>query len=81
VCLLKFGCSFGLREGNLDLIPNHPSTLIGLTFDRPVVGYGGTTVNTLRLWSAVAPDHCDFRRWFIRVATAALSQVRRFMTI
>jgi starch phosphorylase len=57
---VKFGCSFTLRNGNLELIPNRPSMLIGVPFDRPVVGYGGGTVNTLRLWSAVAPDYFDF---------------------
>lgn len=35
---------------------DHGYTLIGIPYDRPVVGYGGETVNTLRLWSAVAPD-------------------------
>ena len=39
---VKFGCSFALRDGNLELIPNHPSTLIGIPFDRPIVGYGGS---------------------------------------
>ena len=31
------------------------STLIGIPFDRPVVGFGGKTINTLRLWGAAAP--------------------------
>ena len=35
--------------------PAKPSTLIGIPFDRPVVGYGGKTINTLRLWAAAAP--------------------------
>ena len=60
---VKLGGSFALRNGNLELIPNHPSTLIGIPFDRPVVGYGGRTVNTLRLWGAAAPDFFDFRRF------------------
>src|SRR5882762_5811264 len=58
---VRFGCSFALRGSNLELIPNRPSTLIGIPFDRPIVGYGGTTVNTLRLWSAIAPDYFDFQ--------------------
>src|SRR5262249_25476521 len=37
------------------IIPNRPSLLIGVAHDRPVVGYGGRCVNTLRLWSARAP--------------------------
>ena len=39
-----------------------PSRLIGIPFDRPVVGYGGKTINTLRLWAAAAPDYFDFER-------------------
>ena len=71
---VKFGCSFALREGNLELIPNHPSSLIGLPFDRPVVGYGGTTVNTLRLWGAVAPDYFDFQRFSAGEFVGALAE-------
>src|SRR5215469_14603600 len=52
-----------MRNGNLELVPNVPSTLIGIPFDRPVVGYGGNTVNTLRLWGAIAPDYFDFQRF------------------
>jgi starch phosphorylase len=60
---VKFGCSVALREGRLQLIPNHPSTLTGIPFDRPVVGYGGNTVNTLRLWGAAAADSFDLQRF------------------
>src|SRR4029078_7864746 len=31
--------------------------------DRPVVGYAGKTINTLRLWSAAAPDYFDFQKF------------------
>ncbi|MEO1512278.1 MAG: glycogen/starch/alpha-glucan phosphorylase, partial [Planctomycetota bacterium] len=31
-----------------------------IAHDRPVVGYEGCCVNTLRLWSAVAPERFDF---------------------
>ena len=60
---VTFGCSFELREGRLRMIPNRPSTLIGVPYDRPVVGYGGKTVNTLRLWSAAAADSFDFQQF------------------
>src|SRR5271155_1047087 len=60
---VTFGCSFELRAGQLRMIPNHPSTLIGVPYDRPVIGYGGKTVNTLRLWSATASDSFDFQRF------------------
>jgi starch phosphorylase len=59
---VKFGCSFELRQGALRMIPNSPSTLVGVPYDRPVVGYGGNTVNTLRLWSATAAEGFDFQR-------------------
>ncbi len=34
-------------------------TVIGIPYDLPVVGYGGSTVNTLRLWSAKAAEEFD----------------------
>ena len=44
-------------------VPGRPSSLIGIPFDRPVVGYGGKTINTLRLWAAAAPDYFDFQEF------------------
>jgi starch phosphorylase len=58
---VKLGCSFEVRGGTLRAIVGKPSSLIGMPFDRPVVGYGGKTINTLRLWSAAAPDFFDFQ--------------------
>src|SRR5262245_8408747 len=49
---VELGCSFELAQGNLRAVPGKPSRLIGIPHDRPVVGYGGRTVNTLRLWCA-----------------------------
>jgi starch phosphorylase len=60
---VQLGCSFAMRDGHLRLVPGTPSTLLGIPFDRPVVGYGGKTVNTLRLWAAAAPDCFDFQRF------------------
>jgi hypothetical protein len=60
---IKLNCSFQLRERKLHLIPDRPSSLIGIPFDRPVVGYGGKTINTLRLWAAAAPDYFDFQKF------------------
>jgi len=54
-------CSFQLRGGTLHATPGTPSRLIGIPFDRPVVGYGGGTINTLRLWAASAADYFDFQ--------------------
>jgi starch phosphorylase len=57
---LKLNCSFEVREGTLRAIPGRSSKLIGMPYDRPVVGYGGKTINTLRLWAAAAPGYFDF---------------------
>jgi starch phosphorylase len=60
---IKLNCSFKLRDGHAEVIPNRPSSLYGIPFDRPVVGYGGKTINTLRLWAAAAPDFFDFQEF------------------
>ncbi|HKN72939.1 MAG TPA: glycogen/starch/alpha-glucan phosphorylase, partial [Terriglobales bacterium] len=60
---VKLNCSFVLRGGNFKVIPGRPSSLIGIPFDRPIVGYGGKTINTLRLWAAAAPDYFDFQEF------------------
>jgi starch phosphorylase len=60
---IPFASSIELRGGAFQAIPGRPSTLIGIPFDRPVVGYGGKTINTLRLWAAAAPDCFDFDRF------------------
>jgi starch phosphorylase len=60
---VKLNCSFELRGGGLRAILGRPSNLIGVPYDRPVVGYGGRTINTLRLWDAVTPDYFDFEEF------------------
>ena len=60
---VHLGCSFEMRDGRLHPVPGTPGTLIGIPFDRPVVGYGGENINTLRLWAAAAPDYFDFQRF------------------
>jgi glycogen phosphorylase len=60
---VKLNCSFKVRDGKLEVIPNRPSSLCGIPFDRPVVGYGGKTINTLRLWAASAPEYFDFQEF------------------
>jgi starch phosphorylase len=57
---VPLGGTINMIGGRLQLIPNQPSYLLGTAFDRPVVGYGGKCVNTLRLWAATAPDSFDF---------------------
>jgi glycogen phosphorylase len=60
---VKLNSSVELRGGSLHAVPGRPSALIGIPFDRPVIGYGGKTVNTLRLWAAAAPDYFDFQEF------------------
>jgi starch phosphorylase len=60
---IKLGCSFKMQGGELRAVIGDVSTLIGIPFDRPVVGYGGKTINTLRLWAAAAPDYFDFQKF------------------
>jgi glycogen phosphorylase len=60
---VKLNCSFEMLGGELHPIPGRPAVLIGMPFDRPVVGYGGKTINTLRLWAAAAPDYFDFQEF------------------
>lgn len=57
---VRLGCSFQLENGVLRAVPGRPSTLTGVPYDRPVVGFGGGTINTLRLWGASSPQFFDF---------------------
>jgi glycogen phosphorylase len=60
---VKLNCSFEIRGGTLRAVVGQPSILIGVPFDRPVVGYGGKTINTLRLWAAAAHDYFNFQEF------------------
>jgi glycogen phosphorylase len=57
---IKLNSSFEVCSGTLCAIPGQTSSLYGIPYDRPIVGYGGRTINTLRLWAAAAPDYFDF---------------------
>jgi len=60
---INLNCSFQVRGGAFHIIAGRPSTLIGIPFDRPVVGYGGKNINTLRLWGAAAGEAFDFQEF------------------
>jgi len=53
---VKLNCSFELDGGTFRAVPHRPSALLGIPYDRPVVGYGRETINTLRLWGAAASN-------------------------
>ena len=57
---VQLQASIELQGSTIRIIPNRPSTLMGVAYDRPVVGHGAACVNTLRLWAAAAPASFDF---------------------
>ncbi len=57
---VTLGCSFALSGGNLQPRRDQPYVILGIPYDRPVVGYGGHTINTLRLWEASVRNVFDF---------------------
>lgn len=58
--IVPLSSSFALQGASITLQRNRPSSLIGIAYDRPVVGYGARCINTLRLWAAEAPNSLDF---------------------
>ncbi|HYE97546.1 MAG TPA: glycogen/starch/alpha-glucan phosphorylase [Planctomycetota bacterium] len=53
---VTFHSAFAFRKGEIVPEPGHAMNLLGVPYDRPVVGWGGRCVNTLRLWEAATPD-------------------------
>jgi glycogen phosphorylase len=71
---VKLHSSFVMRGGNFKVVEGQPSTMIGIPYDRPVVGYGGKTINTLRLWAAATPNYFDFQEFGTGDFVGALGQ-------
>ncbi len=71
---VKLHSSFVMRGGNFKVVAGQPSTLIGIPYDRPIVGYGGKTINTLRLWAAATPNYFDFQEFGTGDFVGALGQ-------
>jgi glycogen phosphorylase len=71
---IPLNCSFEVRGGTLHPVLGRSSKLIGIPYDRPVVGYGGRNINTLRLWSAKASDEFDFQTFSHGDFVGALAQ-------
>jgi glycogen phosphorylase len=57
--LVPLNATFELRGSAVHFTRNKPSSLLGVAYDRPVVGYGANCVNTLRLWAATTPHSFD----------------------
>ncbi len=60
---VKTNATVQIKDGVPQLVPNHVAVLEGIPYDRPVVGYGGKTINTLRLWQASSPDFFDLNEF------------------
>src|ERR1700690_332982 len=78
---VKLNVSFEIRSGALRVVQGRPSSLIGIPYDRPVVGYGGKTINTLRLWAAKAPHDFDFAQFSSGDFVGALAETLTAETI
>jgi starch phosphorylase len=60
---IKVQSSLRLNWSTHEHVPDQEMTLLGLPYDRPIVGYGGRTVNTLRLWRASSPEYFDLQEF------------------
>jgi starch phosphorylase len=58
--LVPLASAFEVRGGQITVRRGQAMSFLGVPYDRPVVGYGGRTINTLRLWQAATPDAFDF---------------------
>ncbi len=60
---VTFASSFQMQQGELKTNEHVPMILNGIPYDRAIVGYGGKTINTLRLWGAAAHDDFNFQEF------------------
>ncbi|MFO0843070.1 MAG: glycogen/starch/alpha-glucan phosphorylase [Gemmataceae bacterium] len=81
---VRLGSSVQILDGDMKVRINQPTSVLGVPYDRPVVGYGGRTINTLRLWGASSPEFFDLNEFnsgdffgavHNRVAAEALTRV------
>jgi starch phosphorylase len=56
---VEVNASLQFVNGVPRLVGGRPTVLLGIPYDRPVIGYGGRTINTLRLWESASPDFFD----------------------
>jgi glycogen phosphorylase len=57
---VHLNCAFQMKEGRLTVVANVPTVIVGIPCDRPVIGYGGGNINTLRLWNAASHEDFNF---------------------
>jgi starch phosphorylase len=59
VVQVELNATIEFQNGVARLVGGRPTVLLGIPYDRPVIGYGGKTINSLRLWKAASPDFFD----------------------
>src|SRR6202012_5188226 len=59
VYVVPLNATVELHGASVSFKRDKPSSLLGVAYDRPVVGYGANCVNTLRLGAAPAPHSFD----------------------
>ena len=59
----KIHCALRFEEGGTHLVDQRATSLRGIPYDRPVIGFGAKTINTLRLWEATSPDYFDLNEF------------------
>jgi starch phosphorylase len=74
---VKLKCSFEIRGGELRPVPGRPSRLLGTPYDRPAVGYGGETINTVRLWAARPLTPLTLRSSAVGISSARSPSMRK----
>ena len=81
---MRLASGVQILGGDIKVRIGQPTSILGVPYDRPVVGYGGKTINTLRLWGAGSPGFFDLHEFnsgdFIgavhdKVAAEALTRV------
>jgi starch phosphorylase len=81
---MRINSGVQILDGDIKVKINQPISVLGVPYDRPIVGYGGKCINTLRLWGASSPDFFDldefnrgdfFGSVHERVAAEALTRV------
>jgi len=61
---LQFGDPWSIRRDNEKVLVSFAdSDVIAVPYDTPIIGYGGKTINTLRLWQAEAVNPFDLEQF------------------
>ncbi len=61
-CIVQFGGRLEKDENNLVSWVD-TDDIIGIPYDMPVVGYGGRTINILRLWRATSLEKFNYKKF------------------